>query len=74
MQLRRLWLVGFAALLLTPFMAINEVSAYNDNDNTVITLDKESYAAGETITVTGHVLSADAGPIIIQEIVKIRDK
>ena len=68
MQLRRLWLVGFAALLLTPFMAINGVSAYNDNDNTVITLNKESYAAGETITVTGHVLSADAGPIIIQVI------
>ena len=49
-------------------MAVNEVSAYNDNDNTVITLNKESYAAGETITVTGHVLSADAGPIIIQVI------
>ena len=68
MQLGRFWLIAFAALLLTPFMAVNEVSAYNDNNNTVITLNKESYAAGETITVTGHVLSADAGPIIIQVI------
>ena len=68
MQLRRFWLIAFAALLLTPFMAVNEISAYNDNDGTVITLNKESYAAGETITVTGHVLSADAGPIIIQVI------
>ena len=65
MKLRRPWLVAFAALLLTPFMAINGVSAYNDNDNTVITLNKESYAAGETITVTGSVLSAEAGPITI---------
>ena len=44
MKLRRLWLVAFAALLLTPFMAVNEVSA--DDGNLVITLNKESYAAG----------------------------
>ena len=56
-------LVAFAALLLTPFMAVNEVSA--DGGNLVITLNKESYAAGETITVTGSVLSAEAGPITI---------
>jgi len=62
-QLRRLWLVAFAALLLTPFMAVNEVSA--DDGNLIITLNKESYAAGETITVTGSVLSAEAGPITI---------
>ena len=65
MQLRRFWLVAFAALLLTPFMAVNEVSA-DDDQNLVIILNKESYAAGETITVTGSVLSADAGPITIQ--------
>ena len=63
MKLRRLWLVAFAALLLTPFMAVNEVSA--DDGNLVITLNKESYAAGETINVTGSVLSAEAGPITI---------
>ena len=69
MQLRRFWLVAFSALLLTPFMAVNEVSAYNDDDQKpVIILNKESYAAGETISVTGHVYSADAGPIIIQVI------
>jgi len=62
-KLRRLWLVAFAALLLTPFMAVNEVSA--DDGNLVITLNKESYAAGETITVTGSILSAEAGPITI---------
>jgi len=62
-KLRRLWLVAFAALLLTPFMAVNEVSA--DDGNLIITLNKESYAAGETITVTGSVLSAEAGPITI---------
>ena len=61
--MRRLWLVAFAALLLTPFMAVNEVSA--DDGNLVITINKESYAAGETITVTGSVLSAEAGPITI---------
>ena len=54
MKLRRLWLVAFAALLLTPFMAVNEVSA--DDGNLVITLNKESYAAGETITISGHVM------------------
>ena len=63
MQIRRFWLVALAALLLTPFMAVNEVSA--DDGNLVITLNKESYAAGETITVTGSVLSAEAGPITI---------
>jgi predicted secreted protein with PEFG-CTERM motif len=69
MQLRRFWLIAFAALLLTPFMAVNEISAYNDNDNNpVITLNKESYAAGETITVTGSVVSGSANTIIIQVI------
>ena len=66
MQLRRFWLVAFAALLLTPFMAVNEVSA--DDGNLVITLNKESYAAGETITVTGSVVSGSANTIIIQVI------
>jgi len=68
-QLGRFWLVAFSALLLTPFMAVNEVSAYNDNDNNpVITLNKESYAAGETITVTGTVVSGSANTVIIQVI------
>ena len=69
MKLRRFWLLAFSALLLTPFMAVNEVSAYNDSDNNpVIMLNKESYAAGETITVTGSVVSGSANTIIIQVI------
>ena len=62
MQLRRLWLVTFAALLLTPFMAVDAFAAEN---GLAVSTDKESYAAGETITVSGSVLSAEAGPITI---------
>ena len=62
MQLRRFWLVAFAALLLTPFMAVDAFAAEN---GLVVSTDKESYAAGETITVSGSVLSAEAGPITI---------
>ena len=65
MQLRRFWLVAFAALLLTPFLAVDAFAAEN---GLVVSTDKESYAAGETITVSGSVLSAEAGPIIIQVI------
>ena len=63
MQLRTFWLVGFSALLLIPFLAVDNASA--DSDGLVASLSKESYAAGETITVTGSVLSAEAGPITI---------
>ena len=66
MQLRRFWLVAFAALLLTPFMAVNEVSA--ESGNLVASLNKESYAAGETVTVTGSVLSGTTNPVILQVI------
>ena len=62
MQLRRFWLVAFAALLLTPFMAVDAFAAEN---GLAVSIDKESYAAGETITVSGSVLSAEAGPITI---------
>ena len=62
MQLRRFWLVAFAALLLTPFMAVDAFAAEN---GLAVSTDKESYAAGETITVSGSVLSAEAGPITI---------
>jgi len=61
-QLRRFWLVAFAALLLTPFMAVDAFAAEN---GLAVSIDKESYAAGETITVSGSVLSAEAGPITI---------
>jgi len=66
MQLRRFWLVGFAALLLTPFMAVDSFSA--DGDYLTASLNKESYAAGEAITITGLVASGNISPIIIQVI------
>ena len=62
MQLRRFWLIAFAALLLTPFMAVDAFAAEN---GLAVSTDKESYAAGETITVSGSVLSAESGPITI---------
>ena len=62
MQLRRFWLLAFSALLLSPFLAVDAFAAEN---GLVVSTDKESYAAGETITVSGSVLSADVGPITI---------
>ena len=62
MQLRRFWLLAFSALLLTPFMAVDAFAAEN---GLAVSTDKESYAAGETITVSGSVISAEAGPITI---------
>jgi len=65
MQLRRFWLIAFAALLLTPFMAVDAFAAEN---GFVVSTDKESYAAGETITVTGSVLGGGVGPVTLQVI------
>ena len=65
MQLRRFWLLAFSVLLLSPFLAVDAFAAEN---GLVVSTDKESYAAGETITVSGSVLSAEAGPIILQVI------
>ena len=65
MQLRRFWLLAFSVLLLSPFLAVDAFAAEN---GLVVSTDKESYAAGETITVSGAVLSAEAGPIILQVI------
>ena len=65
MKLRRFWLLAFSALLLSPFLAVDAFAAEN---GLVVSTDKESYAAGETITVSGSVLSAEAGPIILQVI------
>ena len=62
MQLRRFWLLAFSALLLSPFLVVDAFAAEN---GLVVSTDKESYAAGETITVSGSVLSTDAGPITI---------
>ena len=53
MQLRRFWLIAFAVLLLTPFLADKSFSA--EGDYLTASLNKESYAAGEAITITGSV-------------------
>ena len=66
MQLGRFWLIAFAALLLTPFLAVDSFSA--ESGNFVASLNKESYAAGEAITVTGSVPSGSASPVILQVI------
>ena len=66
MQLRRFWLIAFAALLLTPFLVDESFSA--EGDDLTASLNKESYAAGEAITITGLVPSGNISPIIIQVI------
>ena len=66
MQLRRFWLIAFAVLLLTPFLADKSFSA--EGDYLTASLNKESYAAGEAITITGLVPSGNISPIIIQVI------
>lgn len=53
MRLRRFWLLTFSSLLLLMFVGgdnFSEAVAIN-----VVSTDKESYAAGETITVIGQV-------------------
>ena len=66
MQLRRFWLLAFSVLLLIPFLA--DASFSEESDNLTASLNKESYAAGETITITGSVLSGNISPIILQVI------
>ena len=65
MQLRRFWLIAFTALLLTPFLAVDAFAAENE---LVVSTDKESYAAGETITVTGSVSGVQIGDVVLQVI------
>ena len=66
MQLRRFWLIAFAVLLLTPFLADKSFSA--EGDYLTASLNKESYAAGEAITLTGSVPSGNISPVILQVI------
>ena len=62
MKLRGFWLLAFSALLLIPFLTVDSFSV---DDGLDVSLNKDSYAAGETITVSGHVIGGHAGPITI---------
>ena len=63
MRLRRFWLLTFSALLLIPFLSIE---SFSDDEGSFITTDKESYSAGEPISVTGQVAISSGSPVIIQ--------
>ena len=63
MKLRRFWLLAFSALLLSPFLVVDSFAAENE---LVVSTDKESYAAGETITVTGFLSGVQPGPVVLQ--------
>ena len=63
MKLRKAWIFTFSALLLIPFLSIE---SFSDDEGSFITTDKESYSAGETISVTGQVAISSGSPVIIQ--------
>ena len=65
MKLRRFWLLAFSALLLIPLLPGDAFS--EENNYLAASTDKSTYAAGETITVTGHVsLPSESYPAILQ--------
>ena len=66
MKLRRIWLIAFSALLLIPLLVGDSVLA-GDGDNSIST-EKESYAAGETISVIGSVDTTSGTDVILQVI------
>ena len=66
MKLQRFWLLGFSALLLTPFLTVDSFSAAGGGLD--ISLNKESYAAGETISVIGSVDTTSGTDVILQVI------
>ena len=51
MQLRRSWLLTFSVLLLLPFLG---AESFSEDAGNYIATEKEAYAAGETITIIGH--------------------
>ena len=57
MKLRRLSLLVFSVFLLFPFVSGDSFSV---EDSNAISTDKEAYAAGETITVSGNLATSDA--------------
>ena len=63
MQLRRSWLLTFSVLLLLPFLGVESFSEHAGN---YIATEKEAYAAGETITIIGHLAIDENSPVILQ--------
>ena len=63
MKLRRIWLIAFSALLLIPFLSDTGFSEIEANS---ISTEKDAYAAGETISVIGHVSTNADAPVILQ--------
>ena len=67
MQLGKIWLLTFSAsLLLVPLLVGDSVSA-EDGGNSIST-EKESYAAGETISVIGSLQTSADTDVILQVI------
>ena len=65
MQLGKIWLLAFSAsLLLVPLLVGDDVSAQDDANS--ISTEKESYAAGETISVIGSLDTSTGSPVILQ--------
>ena len=65
MQLGKIWLLAFSAsLLLVPLLVGDSVSAQDDTNS--ISTEKESYAAGEMISVIGHLQVSTGTPVILQ--------
>ena len=64
MRLRRFWLLAFSALFLVPLLSGDGFS--EENDYFVVSTDKSTYAAGETITVIGHVPTNADAPVLLQ--------
>jgi predicted secreted protein with PEFG-CTERM motif len=62
-QLGRFWVLAFSALLLIPFLTDTSFSEIEENS---ISTEKDAYAAGETITVTGHVSTNPDAPVLLQ--------
>ena len=63
MQLRRSWLLTFSVLLLLPFLG---AESFSEDAGNYIATEKEAYAAGETITIIGHLAVDDPSPVILQ--------
>ena len=63
MQLRRSWLLTFSVLLLLPFLG---AESFSEDAGNYIATEKEAYAAGESVTIFGHLAIDENSPVILQ--------